>query len=58
MKGRRDGEEKKIVGVGKIRSGLLRAGYFNGRNEEEESSKTLDLFLENGTSGVFREIRS
>lgn len=23
--------------------------------EEEESSKTLDLFLENGTSGVFRE---
>lgn len=57
MKGRRDGEEKKIVGVEKIRSGLLRRRWLFQR-EEEESSKTLDLFLENGTSGVFREIRS
>lgn len=57
MKGRRDGEEKKIVGVEKIRSRLLRRRWLFQR-EEEESSKTLDLFLENGTSGVFREIRS
>lgn len=54
MKGPRDGKEKKIVGVGKIRSfGIItRALAISREGEGEESAKTLDLFLENGISRI------